>query len=816
MHLAQDLRYALRLLRKSPGFTAAVLLMLALGIGANSAIFTIFNAVLLEPLSYRDPNALLLVTSFDPQSDASAAASCLSYPRFTMLRDRAGSFSGLAAYTNETFNLSSIGGDAEQVRAARVSWNFFDVLGVTPLAGRGFLRNEGAAGGSPAVLIGEGLWARRFGRRRDIVGQSITLDTRAYSVVGVLPHSFQFGLLGTEIEVWSPRPDELNLVTPAQVRGGVCYLNAVGRLRPGISRGAAQSEMNVLDSQYRREYPSLHDAQTANVVRLSPLSEQMVAGYRMRLTIIFGAVGLVLLIACANVANLLLARSVGRSREIAIRAALGATRRDLLRQLLTESALLSLLGGVLAMATGWLGARALASATIRVLPRANEIAQHAGWRVLLFTLALAILTGLLFGIAPALELIKASVNTTLREGGRGTTGGRGGNLFRNGLIAGQMALSVILMVAAGLLIRTFLELENVQAGVAPKGVITMNLALPPARYATPPQMVNFYDNLLNKIDAIPGVEAVAASSALPVNPIRFSPILAEGQPPLPLQQRPVVEILTFEHSYLRTLGIPLIRGRTFNDRDTADSPPVAVVNRTFARRFFPGRDAVGKHVWLGRRTVPNEIVGVAGDVKNVSLSGDTQPEVDLPFSQLPWPGMNLEVRAAAGDARSLVGPIRSVVASMDRDQPVTAVRTLDEVLDEARSQPRMLMLLLAAFAGSAFALALIGLYGIVSYSVRQRTQELGVRMALGAGKYQIVSMVLRQGAGLALTGIAAGLAVSLGAVRLLASVLFGVPQRDPVTFLLSPLLFLAAALAASALPALRAARVDPVDALRQE
>jgi predicted permease len=371
------------------------------------------------------------------------------------------------------------------------------------------------------------------------------------------------------------------------------------------------------------------------------------------------------------------------------------------------------------------------------------------------------------------------------------------------------------MVAAGLLVRTFLQLENVHSGVNPAGLITMSLALPPARYSTPPLMVNFYDNLLKKIEAIPGVEAAAASSALPVNPIRFSPILAEGQPQMPLQQRPVVEILTFEHSYLRALGIPLIRGRTFTEHDISDAPLVAIVNQTFARRFFPGQDAVGKHLWLGRRTAPNEIVGIIGDVKNVSLSGDTQPEVDLPFPQLPWPGMNLEVRTA-GDARALVAPIRVAVAAMDRDQPVTQVRTLGEVLDLARSQPRLMMLLLGVFAGSAFLLALIGLYGVVSYSVRQRTRELGVRVALGAGKSEIVGLVLRQGASLALAGIAAGIAISLVAVRYLASVLFGVPARDPVTFALCPLLFLAAAIAASALPALRAARVDPSEALRQE
>ena len=808
----QCVRYALRSLGKSPGFTSVVILILAFGIGANTTIFSLVNSLLLRPLAYKDPDRLLLITEV-PKNGPQNQIGCLSYPHFTSIQEGNRVFSGLTAYTSETFNLTGRG-EAEQISAARVSWNFFDVLGIKMARGRGFLAEEDRPGGKPVVLISDALWSRRFARRAGILGQPIALDSKSYTIVGVLPASFEFGFLGTQVEVWAPQVDQLGLFTPEQARGGVCFLDAVGRIAPGVSTHQAQAQMDVLYGQYMRQFPKLPDASPDNAVELAPLRDQLVGSFRPTLLLLCGAVALVLLIACANVAGLLLARALARKKEFAIRIALGASRTNLILQLLTESLVLSLLSGLAGTLLAIWGIKGVASAAENILPRAGEIKSGMDFSVLCFSLGVSVLAAILFGLTPALQVSRTNVSAALREEGRGSTGTRKRNLLRNALVAGQAGLSVVLLVGAGLLIRSFIRLQTQPPGFEPQGLLTMNLSLPSTKYEGW-KTVHFFDQLLERIRAVPGVQSAAASSALPANPVRFSPILAEGQPEAPLPERPVVAVQMITPSYLQTMRIPLIRGREFTAGDKRESPPVILITRAFARRFFPKQDPIGRHVALGRRAARPEIVGVIGDVRNISISTDPQPEILVPFAQLSWPSLNLLIRTA-GDPHTLIEPVRRQIGTLDADQPATSVQTMEELLAGARSQPRLMMTLLLLFAVCALALAIVGLYSVISYSVSQRTMELGVRMALGATRARVLGLVIGQGVGLALLGIGVGLTLSFLLTRLMASLLYGVSVTDPWTFVASPLLFLLFTLLASYLPARRATRIDPVEALRHE
>ena len=811
MAIWQDVRYAARLLRKNPGFTLITTATLALGIGANTAIFTVTDALLLRPLPFRNPDRLVHISTMDTKN--SGATGCLSFPRFTMMDEQSRSFSALAAFTNETFNLTNQG-EAEQLAAARVSWRFFDVLGVRLERGRGFVEEEDRPGGKSVVVISRALWKRRFGGQPGIIGRPITLDSKVYTVVGMTPEWFRFAFLGNTVDVWSTRVDALNLTTPQQITAGACYLNAVARLRPGVGIEQARAEMEVLNRQYRQNNPRAADADPNLAMQVSSLREQLVGNFRPALLILFGAVSLVLLIACANVASLLLARATGRRREFAVRTALGASRSSLLGQLLVESTFLALSGGALGIGVSVWAVSYLSRATGGNLPRIEEIA-GIDLHILCFTVAVSLLTGVLFGLSPALQLSRADIQGMLREEGRGAIGGRGRGSLRNILVVGQVALSIVLLVGAGLLIRSFIRLETLRPGFEPRGILTMNLTLPPAKYGTPRQMIAFYEQLLAHVAVLPGVRAMAAASALPVNPTRFSPVLVEGQPAVPLAQRPVLVIQTFTHSYLDAMKIPLLRGRTFTEHDEIDSPPVVIVNQSFVRKFFPAEYPIGKHVLVGRRTAPAEIVGVIGDVRNVSLSAEPQAEILLPYAQLAWASMNLIIRAE-GAPQSLINSVRREIAAVDPDQPVTAVQTMEDVLDAARAQPRLIMELLGIFSGSALVLAIVGLYGTISYSVSQRTQELGVRAALGASRADILALVIRQGAGLTLAGIATGVAAAFALTRLMATLVYEVSTTDAFAFVASPLLFLLCGLIASSVPAIRATRVDAAEALRHE
>jgi putative ABC transport system permease protein len=802
----QDLRYAVRMLVKNPGFAAAAILTLALGIGANTAIFTVANSVLLRPLPYADPSRLVLLAPA-PASQRSQLT-LMSWLRFTTIRDHTHALSGIAAFTNETFNLSGRG-DPEQIPSARVTNQFFDVLGVQPAQGRGFMTEEDEPGGKNVVLISHAFWMRRLGGSNDAVGQNITLDSRDYTVIGILPANFQFAFLGRTIEVWAPRVIELNLITPQQVQGGTGFLTAVGRLRPGGTREQAQAEMDVLNRQYQQTYPGRPDADPNRVVDVSGLKEQFVANIRPAVLVLSAAVALVLLIACANVASLLLSRALGRKKEMAVRAAIGAGRGAIVRQLLVESSLLALIGG----AVGVLLAVWCTSLLTRFSDNLGALAElPIDSRVLTFSAGISLLSGLLFGLIPSLQLSKPDLNTVLRDEGRGSTGSRHRHHAHNLLVVGQIALSMILLIGAGLLVRSFVRLQASNPGFDPEGVLTMQIQLPPAKYRTPQQMLAFYHQAIEQTETLPGVQAAAISSALPVVPMRMSPVLFEGQPELPLPQRPIVSIQAVSPDYARVLRVPLLRGREFTEHDDAQAARVVIVNQTLARRFWPNQDPIGKKVWAGRQAAA-QVVGVFGDVKNLDLAADPNPEVFLPFPQLPWALLNLSVRTTT-DPASLLPAVRRQISQIDKDQPITGAQPLDQVLSKSTAQRRFTMVLLAAFSSTALILAIVGIYGVLAYSVAQRTGELGIRIALGAERRDILRLVVFHGLALAGSGIALGLAGSILLTRLMSSMLYRISTSDPATFLLSAGLFLAVGFVASYLPARKATRIDPVEALR--
>ena len=806
--ISADLRFAARLLARNPGFTLVAIVTLALGIGANTAIFTVANAILLRPLPYLHPDRLVLLSLSNPKE--AVIAGVFSYPRFKFLNEHSKSFSGLAAFTNESFNLTDTS-DPEQLPAARVSAGFFRVMGVYPQLGRDFLPEEDQPGGKPVVLISHGMWVRRYGASPAVVGRTINLNTQAFTIIGVIPPGFRFGFIGSSVDIWAPRVFELNLATPQQIAAGAGFLNAVARLAPGVSIEQAKAEMDVVNRQYQRENAGMGDASPQNTVTVADLREQIVANIRPAVLLLFAAVGLVLLIACANVASLLLSRTLGRRKEIAIRTALGAGRATLVRQLLTESVLLSFLGGALGVLLSYGATRALASLAAQKLPRAGEI--QTDTVVLVFAAALSILTGIVFGMMPAIEASRPDLNTGLRDESRGSTGGRGRHRLRAGLVAVQVALSVILLIGSGLLIRSFVQLLNVSPGVDASNVLTMNIPLPPARYQLSRQMTTFFDEVVVRAQQLPGVRSAAVASALPLNATRYSPAWMEGQPEVPMPQRPIMVIEMVSPTYFATMRTPLLAGRFFTAHDDPDAPLVAIVNQALARRYWPNTKAVGKRIYLGRLTAPMEVVGVTADIKNITLAADAAAAIYLPYAQRPWRSMNLILRTNA-DPHTLIAAARHLVASVDKDQPVTAVQTLEELLADSRTQPRLLMLLLAVFSATAFLLAVVGIYGTLSYLVAQRTQELGIRIALGASRRDIIAMVVRQGMAITVAGLVIGLSFSLYLTRLLSSLLFHVSDTDPLTFVAAALVFSFVALVASYVPARRATHVDPTLAMR--
>jgi predicted permease len=623
--------------------------------------------------------------------------------RYELIRDHNQSFQAVAAVTNDTFDLTGRGEPA-QVSVARVSPNFFPMLDVQPELGRVFREEEGGTDGAHVVILSDAIWRSRFGADPGMIGQTITLDTVPHTVVGILPAGAQFPFV-SQADIWIPRYFELTLMTPQRLRMGVGYLSFIARLRPGTTLARAQSELAVLNQQYREQNPGMPDVDPVADMLTTPLRDSVIADARGRVLMLSAAVALVLLIACANVASLLLSRALARRREIAVRTAMGASRSVIVRQLLTESVLLSLVAGVLGAGLGWGATRALATLAASQLPFGMPMTMDL--RVLLFALAISFLTGIVFGIFPALQLSRTDLNTTLREEGLSTSASRERVRLRSLLVVGQVALSLLLLIGAGLLLRSFARLLRVDPGFDAHNVLTMNVSLPTLKYAKPEQQTAFFDEVLRRVSALPGVRNASISAALPLSWKRITPMLPDGQPNVALAQRPFIDIEAISPQWFETMRIPLRAGRWFTTVDNAQAPKVVIVNESFARRFWPNENPLGKHVLVGRGPQPSEVIGVAGDIKNKGLAEKTQAQVYVPFPQLPWGDMNLLIRTNVSP-QSLAAAVRKQISAIDADQPVTSIQTVDDLMDVSRAQPRSTMLLLGGFSLAALRLQSLG------------------------------------------------------------------------------------------------------------
>src|SRR5262245_5046925 len=796
--LWQDLRYGARMLAKNPGFTLVAVITLALGIGANSAIFSVVNAVLLMPLPLSEPERLVKIWENKPDMIQGTA----SIPNLEDWRERNDVFTGITAYQFGSFSLP--GAEyPERIFGVTASTNFFDVVGVAPQTGRVFREGEDEPGSRRVVVISARLWERNFGADPNIVGREILLNGENHSVIGVMPAHFRFP--SRLVEVWVPL-----VPTPEQIANRADHdFLALARLKPGVTFDQAQEQMRAIARRIELQYP---DIQARRSVLLIPLHEETVRSVRPALRALMVAVGFVLLIACVNVANLSLARAAGRRREIAIRMALGAGRFRLLRQLLTESVILSAIGGALGLLLAKWGVTALLSLFADSLPRANEIG--LGGRVVGFTLLLSLLTGIVFGLAPALQSAGADIQTALKGGGAaGEVPQR--RWFRSALVVLEIAASLVLLVGAGLLIRSFVRLQQTEVGVRPEHVLTMGVALPPAKYATPQATITFYEQLLERVAALPGVQRAGVINHLPLQRTGDNDgFNLEGHDPYPPGQAPIAEKRVVGADYFQALGIPLVTGRFFNAQDQADSTRVVIVNQTLARRYLADQNPIGKRIrWLDGDWLT--IVGVVGDVKQSGLTQPTWPEIHHPFTQSPRGGMSLVVRGAA-DLTSLVASVRGAAQAVDPALPVFNVKTMETVIADSVSGSRLNALLLGLFAALAMALSALGIYSVMSYTVEQNTREIGVRMALGARGADVPQLVVGQGLALTAMGLVVGLTTAFALTRLMENLIFGVSATDPATLIATPLILTLVALLACYVPARRATKVDPLVALKYE
>jgi putative ABC transport system permease protein len=792
--LLADLRYGIRILRKNPGFTVVAVLTLALGIGANTAIFSVVNSVLLRPLPVKQPERLVLVRDTQPGVDDAPA----SYPEYLDWKDRAKTFEELGAFFNTTFSLTG-SGEPEQLRAMRVSASLFPMLGIAPSVGRGFRTEEERPGGEPVAMISQALWKRRFASSRSALGTKIVLAGSPTTLIGVVPPRFPFG---GHPDVWIP----LRLDAKSAPRG-LHFITVLGRMRPGVEPTQARSEVESVAGALRAEGLTNHG------IHLVPLQESVVGETRPALLLLLGAVGLVLLIACANATNLLLARAASRQKEIAVRLAVGASRIRLIRQLLTETLILSVLGGGLGLLIASWGVDFLVSSGPQ-LPRLDEI-RFDGY-VLAFTTALSLLTGILFGLAPALQSSSRDLQEFLKEGGWQGGSGAGKRRLRGALVVGEVALSLVLLIGAGLLVRSFAQVLGSKRGFDTSHILAVDLSLPYTGYEEPAQQADFFRRLLDRVSRLDEVEAAGVVSHLPLSGDNTnSGLLIEGRTWLE-DEAPLADDRLVSPDYFRALRIPLLKGRSFTEQDDAQAPRVAIINESLARRFFPNQNPIGKRIDMQwKNTGWQEIVGIVGDVRHDGLDLPIMPAVYAPYLQAADSGMTLVVHSR-GDPLSVVGAIRAQVYAVDRNQPLTRVRTMQQLVDESVGPRRLSMSLLAVFAALALFLAAIGIYGVLAYSVAQRTHEIGVRMALGARSGDVLRLVVGQGLKLVVAGVILGLAAAVPLSRLLAGMLFGVSVIDPWTFAGIPMVLAAVALAACYLPARRASRIDPLTALRVE
>jgi predicted permease len=808
--LKQDARFALRMLFKSPGFTIVVVLALGLGIGANTAIFSVIDAVLLRPLPYEHSDRLVELWMHFAGIGIPKDQNSVSAPEFVDLRDQNKSFSHIAATSSDDYNLK-IGAMPETVEGAAVSASFFPLLGVQAQAGRVFLPGEDRPGRENVVVLSHGLWSRSFGADPGVLGKTVIINSRSYTVVGVTPAGFQFP---TGAEMWTPLAFSKDDLSPNS--RGNHGLQVIARIKSGISFEQARSDMQALSQRIIEQNPAYPYERFQFRVIMNPLLDELVGDMRTALWILMGAVGFVLLIACANVANLLLARATSREREIAIRTALGAGRTRLIRQLLTESVILALMGSVVGMLLARWGLGALIRIGSVSFPRIAGA--HVDARVLAFTMLIALGTGILFGLMPALQASHVRPDI-LKEGGRGATAGAGSRQLRRALVVAEIALSLILLVGAGLLMKSFFRLQEVDPGFRPEGVLTLRISLPENRYSQPAQIRSFVRELLDRTSKLPGVEAAGGVTSLPLSGSGSSGTTSVDSRAVPPEQStPEADWRVVTPGYFSALGIRLIRGRFFDDRDTDTSAPVAIIDETMAKTYWPGEDPIGKRIHRGgaKSTRPwSTIVGVVGHVRYRTLEAQSRVQLYWPYAQGPWPSVSLAVRTSL-EPRSLAATIQREVLAIDPDQPVSTVRTMQELLFDSIARRRFSMLLLAVFAGVAVALAAVGIYGVISYMVTQRAHEMGIRMALGASRASVLRLVLGHSLSLTLAGVILGLAGSMLLTRLISSLLFNVKSTDPATFAAVAGFLTAVALLASLLPASKATKVDPMVVFRYE
>jgi putative ABC transport system permease protein len=811
-NLFKDIRYGIRGLIKRPGFTAIAVLTLAIGIGANTAIFSVVNATLLRPLPFKDPDRVVMIWGFLPRMAQTTDKLPSSSGNFIILQNQNHTLENLAAF--RAWSWQATGGEPEQLKGARVTAEFFGAVGITPELGQVFTREDDAQGAPPVALISHDLWQRRFGSDRNVIGQALTLNGQTVRIIGVMPRGFRFpgganlipGMqFALENDLWLP----LALTEKEKSAHGTLNLALIGRLKPGVPLAQAENELRALQA----DSPEGRFGLTLNL----PLQQQMVGNIQRLLLILLVTVAFVLLIACANVANLLLARATSRRREIAVLAALGATRLRLMRQFLTESVLLSLLGGVIGFLFAIWGNTLLVSLIPKDVPRVHEIGIDG--RILGFALLISLVTGILFGFVPALQASRLDLNEALKEGARGTTAGFGQIRLRSLLVVSEMAMALVLLIGASLLLKSFVRLLSVDPGFDSAHVLTMEVQLPtqaPSRYAKEEQQTVFFQQLLDRITSLPGVSSAGAVVSLPLTGAwESTDLVIEGRPASPPGQGPEANYTAVAGGYFQTLKIPLVAGRQFTPQDTRDAPGVIIINEALAQRYWPNDNPVGQRFRVGFEDKPRAIVGIVGSVKQAAVNAEVRPAMYLPQSQSTAGGMTVVVRAA-GDPLALAGAVRDQVRAVDKDIPVTHLRAMDEVFSASVAQQRFSLLLVGLFAMLALVLATIGIYGVMAYSVSQRSHEIGVRMALGAQSSHVLKLILKHGMILAFAGIAIGLAGAFAVTRLLTSLLFEVKATDVKTFAAGSGVLLLVALLACYIPARRATKVDPLVALRYE
>ena len=807
--LLQDLRYAIRMMMSNRVFSVVAVFVLALGIGANSVIFSVVNAVLLRSSPYPDPDRIIMVFESNVQRrtrEAIAAANFLDW------RDRNHVFENLATYREDTFSLT--GADKpERAWGLVTTSSLFPILGVEPILGRVFKPDEENLGSGRVAVISQSLWERRYASDPTVIGQKITANSEPLTIIGVMPHGFKFPELS---DLWIPprqavpehvlRPT-VNMSTNRDSH----YLSAIGRLKPGVTLQQARTDMDAVALRMEEQNPNDNVGRGVNLITLR---ENDVGDVQSALLVLFGAVGFVLLIACANVANLLLARAATRQKEIAIRTALGANRFRLVRQLLTESVLLALMGGGLGLLLALWGIGPLISLAPTTAHGANAI--RIDGLVLGFTLAVSLVTGVIFGLVPALQASKSDLNESLKEGGRSGSAGARRNRVRGVLVVAEIALSLVLLIGAGLMIRSFIRLEQVNPGFDARDVLTMRVSLPAAQYPDGRRRAAFFEQVIQRLQSLPGAQSAAAISRLPLTAGNSSRSLTiEGRSNDGSGNGPGADYRVISPEYFGSMGIPLLKGRDFIERDRGDAVRVGIINETMARRFWPDEHPLGKHLRIDDNDPWTEIVGVVADVKHLGLDSQSRPEFYVPYFKDPWPFMTVVVHSGSGTT-SLANAMRNEVWAVDKDLPVPDIKSMEQLLSDSVARRRFNMLLLGIFGGVALVLAAVGIYGVMSYSVTQRTHEIGIRMALGANQSAVLKLVVGQGMTLALVGVGIGLAAAFALTRVLTSLLFAVGATDPATFVILSTLLAGVALAACLVPARRAMKVDPMTALRYE